>query len=95
MTADRETLGMDVEQLTAFFPVEAGYFDFVNENDGRTTQYTLNAQSLRLFGLRNNDDDATDVRRAGAIFFQKKKWKQFKYEKKWQSNICSSNQKST
>ena len=65
MTAESEALRMGVEQLTALFPVEASYFDFVIENDGRTTQYKLNAQSLRLFVLRNNDD-AKDVHLARA-----------------------------
>ena len=51
MTAEREALRMGVEQLTALFPVEANYVDFMIENDGRTTQYKLNAQSLRLFSV--------------------------------------------
>ena len=38
---------------------------FQVENSGRTEQHKLNAQSLRLFGLRKNDD-AKDVHRAGA-----------------------------
>ena len=73
-----------VEQLTALFPVEASYFDFVIENDGRTTKYKLNAQSLRLFGLRNNDD-AKDVHRAGAN--RLKKWQK---KMTWASSSSSS-----
>ena len=46
------------------FPVETKVFEFVVENEGRQTKYILNAQSLRLFGLRN--DNAEDVHRADA-----------------------------
>ena len=47
MTAEREALNWRYEQLTALFPVEASYFDFVIENEGRKTKYKLNGQSLR------------------------------------------------
>ena len=39
-------------------------------NSGRTVQYKLNAQSLRLFGLH---DDVNDAHRAGANRLQNKK----------------------
>ena len=38
-------------------------FDFQVENSDRTVQYKLNAQSLRLFGLHS---DVNDAHRAGA-----------------------------
>ena len=55
---------MGVEQLTTLFPVETKDFEFVVENEGRQTKYILDAQSLRLFGLRN--DNAEDVHHADA-----------------------------
>ena len=45
MTAEREALRMDIERLTVLFPM----FDFEIEHSGRTVQYKLDAQSLRLF----------------------------------------------
>ena len=44
-------------------------FDFQVENSGRTVQYKLDAQSLRLFGLHN----VNDAHRAGANRLQNKK----------------------
>ena len=44
-------------------------FDFQVENSGRTVQYKLNAQSLRLFGLYS---DVNDAHRAGAKRLQNK-----------------------
>ena len=69
MTAEREALRMGDEQLTTLFPVETTDFEFVVENEGRQSKYILNAQSLRLFGLRN--DNAEDVRRADANCLKK------------------------
>ena len=65
MTAEREALRMGIEHLTVLFPTEVDSFFFQVENSGRTAQYKLNAQSLRLFGLHNND--VKDTHRAGAI----------------------------
>ena len=45
MTAEREALRMDIERLTVLFPMS----DFEIEQSGRTIQYKLDAQSLRLF----------------------------------------------
>ena len=44
-------------------------FDFQVENSSRTVQYKLNAQSLRLFGLHS---DVNDAHRAGANRLQNK-----------------------
>ena len=49
--------------LTVLFPTVVSSFDFQVENSGRTVQYKLNAQSLRLFGLHS---DVNDAYRAGA-----------------------------
>ena len=46
---------------------------FVFESTDRTVQYKLNAQSLRLFGLRS---DVNDAHRAGANRLQNKKQNQ-------------------
>ena len=46
------------------------HLDFQVENSGRTVQYKLNAQSLRLFGLHS---DVHDAHRAGANRLQNKK----------------------
>ena len=53
MTAEREALRMGMEHLTVLFPTEVSSFDCKVENSGRTVQYKLNAQSLRLFGLHS------------------------------------------
>ena len=63
MTAEREVLRMGIELLTVLFPTEVSSFDFQAENSGRTVQYKLNAQYLRLFGLHS---DVNDAHRAGA-----------------------------
>ena len=54
---------MGIEHLTVLFPTEVSSFDCQVENSGRTVQYKLNAQSLRLFGLHS---DVNDAHRAGA-----------------------------
>ena len=74
MTAERDVLRMGDKQLTTLFPVETSDLEFVIENEGRQIKYKLNAQSVRLFGLRNNDD-GEDVHRAGANRLKKKKQK--------------------
>ena len=67
MTAEREALRMGIEYLTDLFPTEVSSFDF--QGTGRTVQYKLNAQSLRLFGLHG---DVNDAHRAGANRLQNK-----------------------
>ena len=69
MTAEREALRMGIEHLTALFPTEVSSFDFQVECTDRTVQYKLNAQSLRLFGLHS---DVNDAHRAGANRLQNK-----------------------
>ena len=51
---------MGIEYLTVLFPTEVSSFDFQVENSGSTIQYQ---QSLRLFGLHS---DVNDAHRAGA-----------------------------
>ena len=63
MTAEREALRLGIEYLTVLFPTEVGSFDFHVESTDRTEQYKLTAQSLRLFGLHR---DVNDAHRAGA-----------------------------
>ena len=63
MIAEREALRMGIEHLTVLFPTEITSFDFQVECTDRTVQYKLNAQSLRLFGLHR---DVNDAHRAGA-----------------------------
>ena len=63
MIAEREALKLGIEHLTVLFPTVVSSFDFQVENSGRTVQYKLNAQSLRLFGLHS---DVNDAHRAGA-----------------------------
>ena len=53
MTAAEEALRMGIERLTVLFPTKVSMFDFKVENSGRTVQYKLDAQSLRLIGLRS------------------------------------------
>ena len=69
MTAERDSLRKGIEHLTVLFPTEVSSFDFQVENSGRTVQYNLNAQSLRLFGLHG---DVNDAHRAGANRLQNK-----------------------
>ena len=69
MIADREALRMGIEHLTVLFPTEVSSFDFQVECTDRTVQYKLNAQSLRLFGLHR---DVNDAHRAGANRLQNK-----------------------
>ena len=69
MIAEREALRMGIEHLTVLFPTEVGSFDFQVECTDRTVQYKLNAQSLRLFGLHR---DMNDAHRAGANRLQNK-----------------------
>ena len=65
MTAERGALRMGI-------PTEVSSFDVQVENSGRTEQYKLNAQSLRLFGLHC---DVNDAHRAGANRLQNKETK--------------------
>ena len=69
MIAEREALRMGIEHLTVLFPTEVSSFDFQVECTDRTVQYKLNAQSLRLFGLLR---DVNDAHRAGANRLQNK-----------------------
>ena len=69
MIAEREALRKGIEHLTVLFPTVVSSFDFQVENSGRTVQYKLNAQSLRLFGLHS---DVNDAHRAGANRLQNK-----------------------
>ena len=73
MIAEREALRMGIEHLTVLFPTEVSSFDFQVECTDRTVQYKLNAQSLRLFGLHR---DVNDAHRAGANRLQNKKTNQ-------------------
>ena len=65
-----ETLRVAIEHLTVLFPTEVSSFDFQVECTDRTVQYKLDAQSLRLFGLHR---DVNDAHRAGANRLQNKK----------------------
>ena len=69
MIAEREALRIGIEHLTVLFPTEVSSFDFQVECTDRTVQYKLNAQSLRLFGLHR---DVNDAHRAGANRLQNK-----------------------
>ena len=69
MIAEREALRMGIEHLTVLLPTEVSSFDFQVECTDRTGQYKLNAQSLRLFGLHR---DVNDAHRAGANRLQNK-----------------------
>ena len=70
MIAEREALRKGTEHLTVLFPTVVSSFDFQVVNSGRTVQYKLNAQSLRLFGLHS---DVNDAHRAGANRLQNNK----------------------
>ena len=72
MTAEREALKLSIEFLTVLFPTEVSSFDFQVESTDRTVQYKLNAQSLRLFGLHR---DVNDAHRACANRLQNKQKK--------------------
>ena len=69
MIAEREALRMGIEHLSVLFPTEVSSFDFQVECTKRTVQHKLNAQSLRLFGLHR---DVNDAHRAGANRLQNK-----------------------
>ena len=69
MTAERGALRMGIEHLTVLFPTEVSSFDYQVENSGRTVQYKLDAQSLRLVGLHS---DVNDAHRDGANRLQNK-----------------------
>ena len=69
MIAECEALRMGIEHLTVLFPTVVSSFDFQVECTDRTVQSKLNAQSLRLFGLHRNVNDA---HRAGANRLQNK-----------------------
>ena len=60
---------MGIEHLTVLFPTEVSSFDFRVECTDKTVQYKLNAQSLRLFGLHR---DVNDAHRSGANRLQNK-----------------------
>ena len=79
-TAEREVLTLGIEYLTVLFPTVVSSFDFQFENSGRTVQYKLNAQSLRLFGLQR---DVNDAHRAGANRLQNK-------QKQWPTSPIAS-----
>ena len=66
---EREALRKGIEHLTVLFPTVVSSFDFQVDNSGRTVQHKLNAQSLRLFGLHS---DVNDAHRAGANRLQNK-----------------------
>ena len=68
--AEREALRICIEHLTVLFPTEVSSFDSQVECTDGTVQYKLNAQSLRLFGLHR---DVNDAHRAGANRLQNKK----------------------
>ena len=70
MIAEREALRLGIEHFSVLFPTEVSSFDFQVECTDRTVQYKLNAQSLRLFGLHR---DVNDAHRAGANRLQNKK----------------------
>ena len=53
MIAERQALRMGVARLAVLFPTNVGMFGSKVENSGRTVQYKLDAQSLRLFGLHS------------------------------------------
>ena len=72
MIAERETLRKGIEHLTVLFPTVVSSFDFQVEKSGRTVQYKLYAQSLRLFGLHS---DVNDAHRADANRLQNKRTK--------------------
>ena len=74
MIAEREARRKGIEHLTVLFPTEVSSFDFQVENSGSTVQYKLNAQSLRLFGLHS---DVNDAHRAGANRVQNRKTQPF------------------
>ena len=69
MTAEREALRLGIEYLTVLFPTEVSSFDFPVECTDWTVPYKLFAQSLRLFGLHS---DVNDAHRAGAKRLQNK-----------------------
>ena len=54
IAAEREALRKGIEHLTVLLPTVVSSVDFQVENSGRTVQYKLNAQSLRLFGLHSD-----------------------------------------
>ena len=58
-----------IEHLRVLFPTAVCSFAFQIENSGRTVQYKLNAQSLRLFGFHS---DVNDAHRASANRLQNK-----------------------
>ena len=74
MIAEREALKLGIEYLTVLFPTEVSSFDFQVESTDRTVQYKLDAQSLRLFGLHR---DVNDAHRAGANRLQNKQTNSF------------------
>ena len=69
MTVERESMRTGIKRLKVLFPTKVRLFDFKIESSGRTVQYKIDAQSLRLFG---HHDDVNDVYRAGANRLQNK-----------------------
>ena len=74
MTSERDVLRLGIEYWTVLFPTEVSSFDFQVDSTDRTVQYKLDAQSLRLFGLHR---DVNDAHRAGANRLQNKTKKLF------------------
>ena len=70
MIAEREALRKGIGHLTVLLPTVVSSFDFQVENSGKTVQCKLKAQSLILFGLYG---DVNDAHRAGANRLQTKK----------------------
>ena len=62
MTAEREALRLGIEYLTVCFRHRLARLIFKLKSTDRTVQCKLNAQSLRLFGLHR---DVNDAHRAG------------------------------
>ena len=50
MVAEREALRMGIERLAVLMLTKVSLFDFEIQNFGRTAQYKLDGQSVRLFG---------------------------------------------
>ena len=50
LAVEREVLRMGIELLAVLLLTEVSLFHFEMENSGRTVQYELDVQSLRLFG---------------------------------------------
>ena len=75
--AELEALRMGIEHLSVSFPTKVSSFDFPIECTNRTIQFKFHAQTLRLFDLHR---DVNDAHRAGANRLQNKTKN---YKKKW------------